>query len=80
MRNLAALILLTGSLITAGGTRASAQGQPSFAQVVALDECDPTTFNAPTGAGPGFCKKRRAGRVHHAGGSVRQGRGRHSGP
>ena len=56
MRKLTTLILLTGSLIAAGGTRASAQGQPSFAQVVALDECDPATFNAPTGAGPDFCK------------------------
>jgi plastocyanin len=26
------------------------------AQVVALDECDPATFNAPTAVGPGFCK------------------------
>jgi hypothetical protein len=23
---------------------------------VALDECDPVTFNASTGAGPDFCK------------------------
>jgi plastocyanin len=29
---------------------------PGPAQVVALDECDPATFNAPTAAGPGFCK------------------------
>ena len=56
MRKLTALILLIGGLVVAGGTRASAQGQPSFAQVVALDECDPATFNAPTGAGPDFCK------------------------
>jgi plastocyanin len=26
------------------------------AQVVALDECDPATFNAATAVGPGFCK------------------------
>jgi hypothetical protein len=26
------------------------------AQVVALDECDPATFNLPSNAGPGFCK------------------------
>ena len=26
------------------------------AQVVALDECDPATFNLPGNAGPGFCK------------------------
>jgi plastocyanin len=25
-------------------------------QVVALDECDPATFNLATNAGPGFCK------------------------
>jgi plastocyanin len=29
---------------------------PSTAQVVALDECDPATFNAPTAVGPDFCK------------------------
>ena len=29
---------------------------PRIAQVVALDECDPATFNAPTAAGPDFCK------------------------
>ena len=26
------------------------------AQVVALDECDPATFNLPSNVGPGFCK------------------------
>ena len=26
------------------------------AQVVALDECDPATFNLPENVGPGFCK------------------------
>jgi plastocyanin len=56
MRKLTTLILLIGGLVVAGGTRASAQGQPNFAQVVALDECDPATFNALTGAGPDFCK------------------------
>jgi len=29
---------------------------PGIAQVVSLDECDPATFNAPTAAGPDFCK------------------------
>jgi len=29
---------------------------PSTAQVVALDECDPATFNAPTAVGADFCK------------------------
>lgn len=32
------------------------ENAPSIAQVVALDECDPATFNAPTAVGPGFCK------------------------
>ena len=34
----------------------SAESSPSPAQVVALDECDPATFNAPTAVGPDFCK------------------------
>jgi plastocyanin len=29
---------------------------PRVAQVVALDECDPATFNAPTAVGPDFCR------------------------
>lgn len=29
---------------------------PSIAQIVALDECDPATFNAPGAVGPDFCK------------------------
>jgi plastocyanin len=29
---------------------------PNIAQVVALDECDPATFNAPTAVGADFCK------------------------
>ena len=38
-----------------GGKCATAQEQsPSLAQVVALDECDPITFNAALG--PDFCK------------------------
>ena len=56
--------LLAGCLMFAGATHALAQqqSQPSWneenpagvAQVVALDECDPTTFNAALG--PDFCK------------------------
>jgi hypothetical protein len=54
--------LLLGLLLLAGTTHLLAQGGPvavtanqqSSAQVVALDECDPTTFNAALG--PGFCK------------------------
>jgi plastocyanin len=41
-------------LMLAGATCALAQGRPRVAQIVALDECDPTTFNAAVGAG--FCK------------------------
>jgi plastocyanin len=29
---------------------------PGTAQIVALDECDPATFNLPTAVGPDFCK------------------------
>jgi plastocyanin len=51
-------------LMAAGATYALAQGNsrqedaPRVAQVVALDECDPATFNAPPplGVGPDFCK------------------------
>ena len=50
--------LLAGSLMFAGGLMFAEGTQeddpPSFAQVVALDECDPTTFNAVLGAD--FCK------------------------
>ena len=35
---------------------AAAQGHPPVAQVVALDECDPATFNDPSAVGPDFCK------------------------
>jgi hypothetical protein len=39
----------------AGATFTVAQeNSPGLAQVVALDECDPTTFNAALG--PDFCK------------------------
>src|SRR5438874_3814782 len=45
-------------LLAAGVTEAFAQGNrgdsPGLAQIVALDECDPTTFNAALG--PDFCK------------------------
>jgi plastocyanin len=65
MRKVAILILLTGWVILAGAPRARAGGprdrfpifpgdSPDLAQVVALDECDPVTFNAF--AGPDFCK------------------------
>jgi len=57
MKKLAILVLLAGWAILGGATHASAQGNgnsPGLAQVVALDECDPVTFNAF--AGPDFCK------------------------
>src|SRR5215470_13958183 len=41
-------------LLFAGG--AAMEDSPSVAQVVALDECDPATFNAPTAVGPDFCR------------------------
>ena len=46
--------LLAGCLMFAGATHALAQEPPQTpAQVVALDECDPATFNAVLG--PAFC-------------------------
>ena len=58
MNAVAKFALLAGSLVFAGATQMFAQTQPPpiapIAQVVALDECDPTTFNAALG--PDFCK------------------------
>jgi plastocyanin len=60
MRISAKLILLAGGLMFVNVTNVLAQGkaaqasQPAVAQIVALDECDPTTFNAVIG--PDFCK------------------------
>jgi len=55
MNTVAKFGLLVGCLMFAGGTHAVAQEKPpSLAQVVALDECDPATFNAALGAD--FCK------------------------
>ena len=51
------LVILAGWVTLAGAALARAQGNGNsgnIAQVVALDECDPTTFNAV--AGPDFCK------------------------
>jgi hypothetical protein len=57
MREVAILTLLAGCVILAGASHAIAQESSlSVAQVVALDECDPATFNAPTAAGADFCK------------------------
>ncbi|HKM67134.1 MAG TPA: hypothetical protein VJX70_08210 [Candidatus Acidoferrum sp.] len=41
-------------LLFAGGIQM--EDTPRVAQVVALDECDPATFNAPTAVGPDFCR------------------------
>lgn len=57
MRKVLGLTLLTGSLILTGAIHARAQEKArDVAQVVALDECDPATFNAPSAAGPEFCR------------------------
>ena len=53
------LILLAGCVVVAGATRAIADNgppPPRTAQVVALDECDPRSFNPALGEeGTGFC-------------------------
>jgi plastocyanin len=56
MRITASMIaFLGGWLAFTGATQAVAQQKtPSVAQIVALDECDPITFNAVLG--PDFCK------------------------
>jgi plastocyanin len=51
-RNLLKVGLVICCLVLAGAIRPD--DPPSVAQVVALDECDPTTFNAAIG--PDFCK------------------------
>jgi len=76
MNSLAKFALLAGCFTFVGTTLALAQEQPShehsmheheprLAQIVALDECDPTTFNAALG--PDFLQKRcaRRARVRH---------------
>jgi len=57
VKKAAILILLTGGVIFAGAPGARAQGNsPGLAQVVALDECDPVSFNAVLSeSGGGFC-------------------------
>jgi len=61
MNTVAKFGLLVGCLMFVGATFAFAQANPphrspilSHTQVVALDECDPKTFNAALG--PGFCR------------------------
>jgi plastocyanin len=57
MQRATPLTLLAGCVFFAGTTHAIAEdGPPRHAQVVALDECDPTTFNPVLGnEGTGFC-------------------------
>jgi plastocyanin len=57
MRKVTPLILMAGCVVVAGATRAIADdAPPRTAQVVALDECDPRTFNPALGEeGTGFC-------------------------
>jgi plastocyanin len=58
MHRLTAPSLLGACVILAGAARATAQAEPPprHAQVVALDECDPRTFNPVLGdQGTGFC-------------------------
>lgn len=65
MHTVSALTLLAGFVILAGVTHAVAdedwqhggqQDSPKVAQIVALDECDPQTFNPAVGEeGTGFC-------------------------
>lgn len=56
MKPVSKLVTLAIAATLATVTPAMAQGnsQP-VAQVVALDECDPATFNDPAAAGPEFC-------------------------
>jgi plastocyanin len=62
MNTVAKIHLFACCLMLVGATHAFAQAHPAhedqdpprIAQVVALDECDPTTFNAALG--PDFCK------------------------
>jgi plastocyanin len=53
-------LTLTVLFLTSPGGRAhdrdDEDNAPTLAQIVALDECDPATFNAPTAVGPDFCK------------------------
>ena len=46
--------LASCALLFAGATEL--EKSPAVAQVVALDECDPATFNAPNAVGPDFCR------------------------
>jgi plastocyanin len=47
---------LLASCLMFGGVMEDGDHHATPAQVVALDECDPATFNLPSAVGPGFCK------------------------
>src|SRR6185436_16480141 len=55
------LVLVVGGLTIVAVTYAGAKPPSNLvkgkaAQIVAVDECDPATFNKPEAAGPDFCK------------------------
>ena len=54
-------LLLAGAVQALAQEHKSHEDPPSLAQVVALDECDPVTFNAVLG--PDFCKNIALGAV-----------------
>jgi plastocyanin len=55
MRSISTAIVLAAALTLAAATFTMAQGNsPNLVQIVALDECDPATFNAALGAD--FCR------------------------
>jgi hypothetical protein len=51
LMGLAMAVIFGHAVCAAAGQRAS-----DPVQVVAVDECDPATFNDPAAAGPGFCQ------------------------
>lgn len=56
MNTLVAKIGLAAGCLLFAGALEETSHHTIPAQVVALDECDPATFNLPGNAGPGFCK------------------------
>src|ERR1051326_4139704 len=54
MRSAVVKMFLVASLAIFGAIPGTAQQKPNLVQIVALDECDPATFNAVLG--PDFCK------------------------
>ena len=59
--SLAAMLLLGASLAMAQGTSVQLTTSTPVAQIVALDECEPSSFNAVLG--PDFCKNVALGAV-----------------